>query len=65
MKEFINLWAWYFRYDSPFGSSNRKNDDFGWGSSNKDSGWGMDRFDSKQETFSESITVKEDNRLVK
>ncbi|XP_052808989.1 ADP-ribosylation factor GTPase-activating protein 2-like isoform X3 [Mya arenaria] len=50
------------KYDSPFGSTerNRKNDDSssGWGSSSGGSGWGMDRFDSKQESHSESITSK-------
>jgi len=58
-----------FRYDSPFGGSSersRKNDDFGsnWGSSNTNSsgGWGMDRFDSKQDTFSESISSRTDDR---
>ena len=56
------------RYDSPFGSTerNRKNEDTGtgsgWGSSSADSGWGMDRFESKQESFSESITSKSEDR---
>ncbi|KAH3726037.1 ADP-ribosylation factor GTPase-activating protein 2-like isoform X2 [Dreissena polymorpha] len=56
------------KYDSPFGSTerNRKNEDTGtgsgWGSSSADSGWGMDRFESKQESFSESITSKSEDR---
>lgn len=52
------------RYDSPFGSSerSRKNDDFssGWGSSNSGGGWGMDRFESKQDSFSD--TTRNDDR---
>lgn len=56
--------VWYFRYDSPFGSTerSRKNDDFssGWGSSNSGGGWGMDRFESKQDTYTESS--KQDDR---
>ncbi|XP_060601717.1 ADP-ribosylation factor GTPase-activating protein 2-like isoform X7 [Ruditapes philippinarum] len=52
------------KYDSPFGTSerSRKNDDFssGWGSSNSGGGWGMDRFETKQDTFSD--TSRNDDR---
>ncbi|XP_053397459.1 ADP-ribosylation factor GTPase-activating protein 2-like isoform X3 [Mercenaria mercenaria] len=53
------------KYDSPFGTSerSRKNDDFssGWGSSNSGGGWGMDRFESKQDSFSETSRQDDSN----
>ncbi|XP_060601709.1 ADP-ribosylation factor GTPase-activating protein 2-like isoform X2 [Ruditapes philippinarum] len=53
------------KYDSPFGTSerSRKNDDFssGWGSSNSGGGWGMDRFETKQDTFSDTSRNDDSN----
>ncbi|KAJ8314498.1 hypothetical protein KUTeg_006648 [Tegillarca granosa] len=46
------------KYDNPYGSE--KDSFSSWGSSNKSGSWDIDRFESKQ-SFSESITVKNDD----
>ncbi|KAK3581877.1 hypothetical protein CHS0354_003187 [Potamilus streckersoni] len=52
------------KYDSPFVSDRTRKDDLGiWGTgSNKSSSWDMDRFESKQQSFSETLSSKEDER---
>ncbi|XP_069102490.1 ADP-ribosylation factor GTPase-activating protein 2-like isoform X6 [Argopecten irradians] len=47
------------KYDSPFGEE--KDSFSSWGSSNKSGSWDIDRFESKQQSFSESLSSSRDD----
>ncbi|XP_060070158.1 ADP-ribosylation factor GTPase-activating protein 2-like isoform X2 [Ylistrum balloti] len=47
------------KYDSPFGEE--KDSFSSWGSSNKSGSWDIDRFESKQQSFSETLSSSRDD----